>query len=247
MDTLVIDFHNHIGRYGALRMDDEASRFMRIMDAGGVDLACVFYIWHGDARLGNDVTAKFVSENPDRFIGAGYISPHYSEEAIQECERVIDELGLKFIKLYPRFAGRPIDDPVFAPVLEWADHRGLVVMSHHDTWPEPKRYVVVAQRFPRVRWVVAHAGNGTLAQGEAVKAARASPNVYLELSTSYGDSEAIKFLVDGAGSDRVLFGSDMPEQDVRYHIGRVLTANIPEQAKRNVLGLNAARLLELDL
>ena len=53
--------------------------------------------------------------------------------------------------------------------------------------------------------------------------------------------------MEGAGADRVLFGSDMPEQDVRHHVGRVLTADISEEAKRKVLGLNAARLLKLDL
>ena len=55
---------------------------------------------------------------------------------------------------------------------------------------------------------------------------RFSSNIYLELSTSYSDSDTVSFLVDGAGADRVLFGSDMPEQDVRHHVGRVLTADI---------------------
>ena len=247
MDTPIIDFHNHIGRLGVWRMDDDQTRFLRIMDAAGVDLACVFCIWHGDHRYGNDLTARFVAKNPSRFIGAGYVNPRYPDEAIQECERAIDELGMKFIKLYPSYVGRPIDDAVFEPVLGWANDRGLVVMSHHNHWPEPKRYMVVAGRFPRVKWVMAHAGNGTRAQAEAVEAARFSSNIYLELSSSYSDSDTVSFLVDGAGADRVLLGSDMPEQDVRHHVGRILTADISEEAKRKVLGLNAARLLKLDL
>ena len=247
MSTPIVDFHNHLGRYGAIRIDDEQSRFLQVMDAAGVDVACVFCIWYGDAGLGNDITARFVARRPDRFVGAAYINPHYPEEALEECRRAIDELKLKFIKLYPAYMARPIDDPVFEPVLGWADERSVVVMSHHDSWPEPKRYITVARRFPQVRWVIAHAGNGVLAQNEAVEAALASPNIYLEASTSYGDSDTIKTLVEGAGEDRVLYGSDMPEQDARYHVGRVLTADIRDEAKRKVLGLNAVELLGLEL
>ena len=60
-----------------------------------------------------------------------------------------------------------------------------------------------------------------------------------------GDHGTIKFLVEGAGEDRVLFGSDMPEQDARYQVGRVVTADIPDEAKRRVLGLNAIEVLGL--
>ena len=242
----VIDFHAHVGRNGWIRMDDEPERFLRIMDAAGVDITCVFCIWYGDAVRANDVTAQFVARNPDRFIGAGYINPLYPEEAVAECERAIDRLGMKFIKLYPAYVGRPIGDEVYRPVLQWANDRGLVVMSHHDRWPEPMRYVPVARRYPDVKWVISHGGNGALAQTEAVEAARAAENIYVEASTSFGDSETVRFLVEEAGHDKVLFGSDMPEQDVRHHVGRVITADISEEAKRKVLGLNAVRLLGLD-
>ena len=43
----------------------------------------------------------------------------------------------------------------------------------------------------------------------------------------------------------MLFGSDMPEQDARYQVGRVATADITDEAKRKVLGLNAIEVLGL--
>ena len=48
-----------------------------------------------------------------------------------------------------------------------------------------------------VRWVIAHAGNGPLGQDEAVAAAQACANIYLETSTSFGDSRTIEYLVQG--------------------------------------------------
>ena len=53
--------------------------------------------------------------------------------------------------------------------------------------------------------------------------------------------------VDGAGADRVLFGTDMPLLDARHQIAKVTTANISHEAKRRVLGLNAIELLGLEL
>lgn len=245
MQTPVIDFHNHVGRYGRLFMDDDPHRFVGFMDRAGVDRACMFNVWYGDARHGNDMTARFVATYPDRFVGACFVNPHYPEEIVPELDRCFGELAMKYIKLYPAYLGRPADDPAYATVFEWADPRGMVILSHHDRWPEPRRYIGLAQRYPDIKWVIAHGGNGPFGQEDAVAAAQASPNIYLETSTSFGDGRTIEYLVEGAGEDRVIFGSDMPEQDVRYQLGRVITAEISESAKRKVLGLNAMRLLNL--
>jgi predicted TIM-barrel fold metal-dependent hydrolase len=55
----------------------------------------------------------------------------------------------------------------------------------------------------------------------------------------------IEQLVDEAGADRVLYGSDMPLMDPRSQLGKIITAQISDSAKRQVLGENACRLLRL--
>jgi len=50
-------------------------------------------------------------------------------------------------------------------------------------------------------------------------------------------------LVNEAGADRVLFGSDMPLMDPRSQIGKIITARISDEAKQKILGGNASRLL----
>jgi predicted TIM-barrel fold metal-dependent hydrolase len=98
-----------------------------------------------------------------------------------------------------------------------------------------------------VTWVIAHAGNVTEGQIGAVEAARRCPKVMLETCTSWGEHGTIERLVNGAGEDRVMYGSDMPLMDARLQIGRIATAVISEKAKRKVLGLNAMRLLGLEI
>ena len=69
----------------------------------------------------------------------------------------------------------------------------------------------------------------------------------METCSSSGTHRSVQHSVEGAGADRVLFGTDQPLLDPRNQIAKVLAADIPDDAKRRVLGLNAVELLGLDL
>ena len=245
--------HSHVGRSGRYRTFDDQDRYLRIMDAAGIDMTAVSCPITTDHRMGNDRVADFVARRPDRFIGAAFLTPHYPEESIPELERAFDTLGMRFLKIYPDTYGKPIEDPAYASILEWANDRGIPVKSHatfvfdKPSVSVPKRFEALSRRYPRISWILAHAGSSDPPRtGPAVEATRAGPSVYLETASSscaYGTIEAI---VAGAGADRVLYGSDMPLHDARLEIGKILCADIPDDAKRKVLGLNTMRLLRLE-
>ena len=77
---------------------------------------------------------------------------------------------------------------------------------------------------------MAHAAGG--GEEDAINAARTLPNVYMETCSSSGTHRAVQHSVEGAGADRVLFGTDMPLHDARREIAKVLTADISDDAKR---------------
>jgi len=253
LDTPVIDFHTHAGGWGVYAMEDDPYKFVRVMDAAGVDKSCVNCIFYSEAARGNDVVAALMSRAPDRFVGVGFATPQYPDEAISELERCFDRLGMKFLKIYPDYLGKPVDDPAYYPIYEWMDERGLVIMSHSsfkrgdDELTAPRKFIGLAERFSNIKWVLGHSGNAPPGQEQAVEAGRACPNIYLETCTSYGAHGTIEFLVDGVGDDRVLYGSDMPLMDARYQVGRIATADIPADSKRKILGLNAIKLLDLEV
>ena len=58
-------------------------------------------------------------------------------------------------------------------------------------------------------------------------------------------SGVIEQLVAEAGAERILFGSDAPIMDPRSQLGKIITADIDEDAKRMILGMNAQRILGL--
>ena len=75
--------------------------------------------------------------------------------------------------------------------------------------------------------------------------AKTNPNVYLETCSTFRTPGVIEQLVNEAGADRVLFGSDIPLMDPRAQLGKILTADISDEAKRLALGENARRILKL--
>jgi predicted TIM-barrel fold metal-dependent hydrolase len=252
LDTPVFDFHVHAGRWGNKTADDDVGRILKAMDAAGVDRCNVNCIFHGDAKRGNDIVSRLVAAHPDRFVGVAFVTPHYPGETVAELERAFDTLGMKSLKLYPTYFQRPIDDPGYLHIFEWCNERGVVIMSHssyvgdHDMLSNPHRFIALAQRYDRIRWVLAHSGNSAIGQKQAVEAAQECPNIYLETCTSFGEHGTIEYLVEGAGPDRVLYGSDIPLMDPRLQVGRIVTADIPDEVKLKVLGLNAIKLLGLD-
>jgi predicted TIM-barrel fold metal-dependent hydrolase len=54
----------------------------------------------------------------------------------------------------------------------------------------------------------------------------------------------VEWFVKESGSKKVLFGTDMPFFDPRPAFGRLALANISDDEKRDVFGLNMARILK---
>ena len=251
MDTPVIDFHFHVGSAGRAGLYSDPDTYVRNMDAAGVDRACINSIWFVDQMRSNDLVASYVSQYPDRFIPVAFVTPHYPEEAVPELERAFDTLGAKFLKIYPNFWGRAQDDSAYFPIYEWCNDRDIAIL-HHASYPSdeksitmPRRYSALHERFPRIKWVQAHAGSG--GNWGSVEAARDIPNVYLETASSRGEYGILKAVVDAVGADRVLYGSDGPVFDARHQVGKIVTADISDEDKRKILGLNAIKLLGLEI
>ena len=253
MNTPVVDMHSHVGRQTHYRMHDAPEPYVRIMDQAGVDVAPVSCIFFDTARRCNDAVARFVALNPDRFFGVAHVTPRYLDEAMSELERVFKLPEFKMLKLYPDYLGAPIDDPSYFPIFEWCNENRIVVKSHSsfndegDVLTAPIRFIKLAESYPNIRWVLGHSGNAMPGQIQAVEAAQSSRNIWLETCTSHGEHGTIEFLVEGAGADRVLYGSDMPLMDARTLVGRITTADLDDETKRRVLGLNAIELLDLDI
>ncbi len=245
--TRVIDFHGHVGRWDIFGMNDDPKMVLHAMDQAGIDLACLFQVFHPDGTTGNDLAARYIAKHPDRFVAFAYVSPTMPEQMIPELTRAIDDLGFVAIKLYPPYTPWEINKAQWHPIYEFGNERGLAIIFHTDHLRQnrPRFLAEIAPQYPRANFVAGHSGNVPEARAEAIAAAQEHPNIYLETASSYRTPGVIEELVNKAGADRVLFGSDVPLMDPRSQLGKIITADISDKAKQLILGGNAQRLLKL--
>jgi len=121
----------------------------------------------------------------------------------------------------------------------------------------------VPERFPRIRWALGHLGGAIPYLAErldrgfhAFKDCRAhidrEPSSYLRefyYDTVNFNQGALKLAIDFAGVDHILAGSDYPHQigSIPSMLDAIAKLPVTEQQRAGIYGLNAARLLGLQV
>lgn len=243
----VYDMHAHMGAWKSIYFPCATPEAMlHHMDRAGVKLICFAHhaaLFAPD--LANGPALEAARRYPERLRAYLGINPHYPDIIAAELAR-FDRLrryfvGLKFLADYH---ATPITADAFRPALEFAQERGLPVLLH--TWSGsscdgPAQVREVAPRYPRIRFLLGHSFNNDW--NSAVAVARECPNTFLELTSIPGRRGVVEQLVRGAGSDRILFGTDLPWFEEHQGIGSLLSAEISEDDIHNILHRNAERLL----
>jgi len=121
----------------------------------------------------------------------------------------------------------------------------------------------VVEKFPRIKWVLAHLGGaipylaerldrGFYAFKECREHISKPPSEFLKdfyYDSVNFDTKALKLAVDFAGAGHILAGSDYPHQigSLEKMVESIESLDISSEEKANILGLNAKKLLKLDL
>jgi len=225
----VIDAHQHLGTCRVFDADLPAEALLAGLDGAGADLALVMpFPGAPDAAATHDAIAAL----GPRARGIVNLSPHVGErEYAAEARRCVRELGFVALKLHT--VGHAVDPMSRAGerVFALAAELGVPVMVHTggvgEPFSSPSHCLPGARAHPTLPVVLAHAGMGKGTR-EAGIVARECPNVFLE--TSWCSVLDTAWLLDYVGPERVMLGSDAPE-------------NLPlELAKFRALGLAPAAL-----
>lgn len=234
---LLLDSHTHLGRTNIYHLPDaEPADLVREMDRLGVQAAVVFSYAGvtGDYQYGNDLVAAAVREYPGRFIGFALVSPNYPDEMLSELERC-RALGLRGIKLIPSYQGYPEEGEALHTAYAFAHEHHWPVLSHNFGRDDHLRQL--ARDYPNAIFI---RGHGTW-RGNVV--VRDCANVYdcTVIPPYYGYVERMARFV---GPEKILWGSDAPDLPTLWSLGPVLTARIPDDWKRLILGGNLQRILD---
>ncbi len=246
-DCPVYDLHGHMGALQGARLPRCTPEAMAAaMDRAGVRL---IVFCHHDTLMAPDVgnapNLDAVRRFPTRFRAYCGLNPNYPEQLqadVAAFDRHRDAfVGFKLLADYHRI---PVTDARYAPAWEKAEAEGLPVLLH--TWggssfDGPQQIRACAARYPNARILMGHSCHGQWEEAAAL--AREFPHVYCELTAVLDDRGAVETLVRGAGSAKVVFGTDSPWFSHHYYIGALLGADLDDDDRRNILYRNARRLL----
>jgi predicted TIM-barrel fold metal-dependent hydrolase len=243
----IYDMHGHMGVWHSIYFPRaDVGQMMRTMDQCGVRMLVFSHhmaLFAPD--VGNAPAVAAVRQYPDRLRAYCTVNPNYPEH-LEADLRTFDTyadvyVGLKFL---PDYHGVALCDERYRPAWEYADQRELLILTH--TWggsPLDGEDIVrqMAERYPRVKLLLGHSCHGRW--DAAAQLARDFENIYLELTAVFDDRGVLDYFVRQVGSDRLLFGTDLPWFDPHHAIGALLSADISDQDRHNICHRNAERLL----
>lgn len=237
------------------------------------------------ARMVNDGFARIMDENNERFTALATLPMNDPDASSTELERAFKDLGFRGVMVYSNINGVALSDSRFWPMYEKANELNAVFYIHpnfpvgveamteywlmplvgftFDTTLAAAKLVFsgVAERFPNIKWVLAHLGGaipylaerldrGYFAFKECREHISQPPSEYLRnfyYDSVNFDTNALKLAVDFAGADHILAGSDYPHQigSLKQMVESIESLDVSDEEKAAMLGGNAKKLLKI--
>ncbi len=265
----LIDMHTHYGPYPGAYLPAMPPDKMRhaLQRCGVKKIVCSAHeALLGDLERGNTLMQEGIDECPELFLGYWVVNPNYPEAVVRLPEDFARTRGFVGLKLGPDYHTYPLTGSGYAPALEYANERGLIILVH--TWGDslfnsPQQVAAVAEKYPEATFLMGHSGFGDFET--SVRVARDFPNAYLELTCVYIAHDfamqpagsgtplplnsylhvngIIEYMVENASAKKIVFGTDMPWYSPHYAAGAILFARIDDDARHDICHRNAERLL----
>lgn len=250
----IIDAHAHLGCTKDFYYPDILlENILTIMDILHIDkmLQTHILLFCDEYDKGISESIEAFEKSSGRILSYLVFNPRKSEESLKVIKDNINKESFVGIKIHPSFHLYPADGDDYNIIWEYASENSTVLLTHswsisptnpNQAYSQVKLFEKYLKKYPDVKLILGHSGGLEEGIRKAAQLARIYPNLYLDIAGDILFFGLIEFLVENAGAEKVLFGSDLTMLDPRINLGRVLTAKIDIEAKRKILGLNAYRL-----
>jgi len=245
----IADCHGHLGTHPDFpSYKAEPEEMIAVMDHLNIELLAITstLACYNDCPRGNAEVAPVIEKYPDRFLGYITVNPNPPGQAVAELEKWSHFHSPPLIKFHPGLHKYPVTGKHYQPIWEYANATGAVVLVH--TWDSdpncgPLLFPAIARAHPHARILLGHSGVTWRGYLQAIEAAESADNLFLDLSGSQNHRLILEHCVQRLGAERILFGSDLPFLEAAMTIGRVLTSNISDTAKEQILRTNFLRMV----
>jgi predicted TIM-barrel fold metal-dependent hydrolase len=254
---MIVDAHCHLGRSPMFRFPDTSvGAMLKMMDRLGIERAvcCHLALLHGETDVGVGESLEAYRESEGRLLLYTVFDPNRSGslDFVRQC---LDREGFVGVKIHPSFHACYADDDRYAPLWGMAEQRAVPILTHSwdvseqnpsQKYSFPNRFEQFTKKYRGVSLILGHAGGRYRGHVAAADLASRYPHVFVDLAGDCYTLGLIDYLVEHVGADKVLFGSDLTWIDPRTQLGMILDSHISTEAKRQILGENAARIFALD-
>ena len=232
----IIDLHTHMGNIYCMHYPvSTADDMIACMDRAGIALSISapnedLFTMPQTYKMIEDAMSRY----PGRILGYFSVNPQSSIDGstIENAFSRFPYAGLKFL---PDYHETPLDDAEFEDALHYADRHNMLVLSH--TWGTGHCNTInqitnVLDRYPNIRFLMGHSVQGQV--DLAIELAASYPNAYLDLCDTGRLNGVIEKMVNKAGPEKVVYGTDWPWLSPDYLIGAVCYARIEAEVKRMI-------------
>ena len=239
-----IDVHSHLNhgspfdsKPGDVIYKADLDSLRRLNKAAGIEtMFCSTFasVLNCETVVGeNEYMASIAADNPDVRQWT-VIDPRIKESFVQAA-KALEAENCVGIKLHPPYHGYSLAD-FGDEVFSFASDFSAVVLIHPER--EATYILPFADRYPKVRFIMAHLGN--ISYADAITGAK-NGNVYTDTSgIASSKNNVLEYTVEKAGSSHILFGTDT--YAAGFQRGRIAYSPIPEKDKLNILRYNAENL-----
>ena len=134
-----------------------------------------------------------------------------------------------------------IDLPAMDPVWDLICQKDMTVNVHLGRLEEAAN---ILKRFPKLKFIIAHPTADYTEYLNRITLIGNYENAALDISGSGPNSWGmIRYALDHAGSNKIIYGSDFPIRNPGMYIAGVLCENLTEQEVRAVLAENFKALV----
>ena len=262
---MIIDIHGHLGNINqAPFWAADAPTLERYCAEAGVDKICVssarslmYDASEGNAEL--DAALK----TSEKILGYIVVNPVFPG-TIEDLALLESNEKFRGVKVHPDYHGYDIASRRATTFLDEVAERVPLMLFHVSCMPGTgfacaARVAEFAARHPKTQFVLAHVAgifqNASYPyfpnlQGLEDVAAMGLDNVFVDTAhyLMYVYPGVMERMVDIAGADHTVFGTDAPVQgpmQMRFAIEVIRALNIAEADKEKILWRNAAALLRL--
>ncbi len=249
-EARIWDLHCHLRYDASMSPEDDLSRLLAHADRMGIERLILLALGPSHAtpeevRRANDRYLKALERHHPRALGFVFLNPRDVEGSRKELDRCVRDGPMVGVKLH---IARRCDAPELDPILRRAAELKAVVYQH--TWiktggnepdeSSPADVVELSARHPEAALICGHSGGNWELGIRMLRPHRRIPMAVEGFDPAAG---AVEMAVRELGAERVIYGSDVSGRSFASQLAKVVGADVPDDAKRLILGGNLRRLL----